>query len=260
MLVYSAIVPHPAVSIPDIGGQSAPDQITQTLKALATIRQELYASKPDTVVIISPHASSRPDTLSIHQNKDCQITFKQFGDLGNYFNLQTNMGLSYRLIERLESTAPVMAHEETLIDYGSAVPLFHLLNKLQEVKVCIIGTASDIDLVQHFSYGQQLLKPLDTTNERVAIIASADLSHDKKGDQPETGSAFDHQVIRLLEKNNIKEFLALAPEQCLAVNECGLRPIALLLGVLADKSYQLKTTSYERGLGIGYLTAQITLT
>ncbi len=260
MLVYSAIVPHPAITIPGIGGQNVHDQIDQTLKALTTIQQELYASKPDTVVIISPHASGRPETLSIHQNKDCQITFKQFGDLANYFNLRTNTGLSYRLIERLETTAPVLAHEETLIDYGSAVPLFHLMNQLREVSVAIIGTAADMNLTQHFGYGQQLRKPLDTTNERVAVIASADLSHDKKGAQPEVGAAFDHQVIKFLEKNSVKELLALAPEQSLAVNECGLRPIALLLGIIADKKYQIKTTSYERGLGIGYLTATITFT
>ncbi len=260
MLVYSAIVPHPAASIPGIGDVSANQNIGQTVNAYRTIQQELYASKPDTVVIVSPHASSRPDTLSIHQNKECQLTFKQFGDLGNYFTLKTNIGLSYRLIERLETSAPVMAHEETLIDYGSAVPLFHLLSTMREVKVCIVGTAADQNLALHYSVGQQLRKPLDTTNERIAIIASADLSHDKRDESSVNGSTFDHQVIKLLEKNKIKELLALSDKQTQAVNECGLRPICLLLGIMAEKNYQLKTLSYDRGLNIGYLTAAIRLT
>lgn len=260
MLVYSAIVPHPAASIPGIGEVSAGDLIQQTLKAYTSVQQELYASKPDTVVIISPHASSRPDTLSVHQNKECQLTFKQFGDLGQYFTLKTNVGLSYRLIERLETSAPLMAHEEVLIDYGSAVPLYHLLGSLRETRVCIIGTASELNLAQHFSVGQQLRKPLDTTNERVAVIASADLSHDKKGEPSANGATFDHQVIKLLEKNKTKEFLALSTAECLAVNECGLRPISLLLGIMADKNYVFKTLSYDRGLNIGYLTATIHLT
>lgn len=260
MLIYSAIVPHPAISIPGIGKQTTYNQIEQTLKALTIIQQELYASKPDTVIIISPHASSRPDTLSIHQNKDCQITFKQFGDLAHYFSLRTNTGLSYRMIERLETTAPVMAHEETLIDYGSAVPLFHLMNQLRDVPVGVIGTATELSIAQHLSFGQQLRKPLDTTNDRVAIIASGDLSHDKKGITSEAGVLFDNHVIKLLESNNIKELLAIPPEQSITVNECGLRPIMLLLGMLADKKYHIKTTSYERDLGIGYLTATITFT
>jgi aromatic ring-opening dioxygenase LigB subunit len=260
MLVYSAIVPHPAASIPGIGEVSAGEHIQKTLAAYTTIQQELYASKPDTVVIISPHASSRPETLSVHQNKECQLTFKQFGDLGNYFTLKNNVGLSYRLIERLETSAPVMAHEDLLIDYGSAVPLYHLLESIQETRVCIIGTASEVNLSQHFSVGQQLRKPLDTTNERVAVIASADLSHDKKGETTTNGSTFDHLVIKLLEKNKIKELLALPEEQSQAVNECGLRPICLLLGIMADKNYQFKTLSYDRGLNIGYLTTSIHLT
>jgi aromatic ring-opening dioxygenase LigB subunit len=260
MLVYAAIVPHPAGSIPGIGGPAVQEQIQKTIKAFSEIQQEIYAAKPDTIVVISPHASSRPDNLSIQQNKECQITFKQFGDLANYFSLQTNIGLSYRLIERLETTAPVIAHEESLLDYGSAVPLFHLVHNLQALSVACIGTASDVSLAHHFSYGQQLRKPLDTTNERIAIIASADLSHDKKGQQSDAGVAFDRNIIRLLEKNSIKELLALPADECLAVNECGLRPITLLLGILAEKNYQIKTKSYERGLGIGYLTATITLT
>jgi len=64
-LVFAAIVPHPPVAIPSVGKDQA-KQIEKTVVALEKLEKDLYAAKPDIVIIISPHGEVNPEAFTVN--------------------------------------------------------------------------------------------------------------------------------------------------------------------------------------------------
>ena len=259
MLTFSAIVPHPVISIPEIGKENI-NRIPQTIRASKIIRQELYASKPDFLIIITPHAVHVDDAFSINQAKELSINLKEFGDLSKRPVITNNIGLGYKIRESVEDSMPLILSENENLDYGSAIPLINSLNGLKDIKVVIIGTAPKLSLGTHFELGVKIMKQLDNNPERIAVLASADLSHDQEREITTTKKPnieFDRSLISLIEKQKINEFLAISEADVLRAAACGVRPIAVLLGLLKNKKYSSKVLSYEHSIGIGYPTILI---
>ena len=112
----------------------------------------------------------------------------------------------------------------------------------------------------YFEQGQWLVQRLK--EGRYALIASADLSHRLKekgsyGFHPD-GPKFDKKIIELLKKKDSDSILKLARFFPNAA-ECGLRPLAFILGVLKESNVRWKPEilSYENPFGVGYLAADL---
>ena len=56
-IVFAAITPHAPVLIPEIGKENL-KKLTKTEAALKKLEQELYAAKPESLVVISPHGQN----------------------------------------------------------------------------------------------------------------------------------------------------------------------------------------------------------
>lgn len=78
-ITNAMIVPHPPIIVPNIGkGEERKIQnITDAYKAAA---KRLIDSRPDTVVIISPHAPSYFDYIQISSGKEAYGNLGQFRD------------------------------------------------------------------------------------------------------------------------------------------------------------------------------------
>ncbi|MFH0873691.1 MAG: hypothetical protein V1846_02510 [Candidatus Komeilibacteria bacterium] len=256
MICFAAIVAHPVSSIPAIN-KGVDAQLTGTSAAFKQIKQELYASKPDTLLVVSPHVKGPAGTLTLNQNRILTVTFHDFGDLTPHGSFTSNIGLGYQLRQLVETSVPLITIESGELDHGSSVPLFHLLDTMSQIPIISVGTAHEVDLIQHFTCGQYWRKPLELTNERVAILISADLTHDLKDQSTADSQAFDSKIIHWIENQDIKALLALPNDNTLVQSVCGLRPIVLLLGILQGKAFSVQSLSYERALGIGYYSAFI---
>lgn len=256
MICFAAIVAHPVLSVPAIG-KGADTSLEQTIKAIGQIKHELHAAKPDTVVIISPHVKAPATTLTINQTKVLTITLRDFGDLTPYGTMINNVGMGYQLRQRVETSIPLVTIENSELDHGTSVPLFHLHESIAHVPIVSIGTAHELDLVTHYTCGQQWRQTLEVTNERIAVIVSADLTHDIKNQVSTDAAHFDSKIIHWVEKSDTKALLALPNDNTLVQNVCGLRPIALVFGLVQDKAISVESLSYERTHGIGYYNALI---
>lgn len=252
MLSFAAIAPHPAIAIPEISKQGI-EKVAQTVNGFQLLRQELYNSKPDVLIFITPHVADVDEVFTINQNTQLALNLKEFGDLTERYSLRNNLGLGYQIRERVESSFPVRLVENLSLDYGSAISHLCLAPNLRQVPIVIIGTASNLDLTTHFQFGQAILGALDNNTQRIAVIASADLSHDR-ADQTDNDAnvKFDRQIISLIEQNKTTQFLNLPSDSPSFKTACGLRPIALLMGLLKNKNHRASVVSYERSVGIGY--------
>ena len=260
-IIFSAITPHPPILIPAIGKENL-TRLKATQKAMQKLEQDLYSSQPDTILIISPHGQIQPDAFTMNLNPDFECNFELFGDFSTKLRLAGDIGLAYKIRERMETRAPLQLISDIYLDHGCGVPLCLLTQHLSKIKIIPLYY-SGLDLAAHFKFGQLLKRELLISKERVAIIASGDLSHRLTKDAPAgyspKGKKFDKKLIEYLTKNQITNILKMNHHFIEDAGECGLKSIIILLGILNGINYQPQILSYEAPFGVGYLVMKFKL-
>ncbi len=259
MIVFGAIVPHSPILVPSIGKEHR-DKLSATIGAIKEIEQALYLAKPDTVVIIAPHGARYPDAYSINLADHYTGTFETFGDFSTKVEATGDFMMMDHLQRKLrEEKVPFTLTSSDKLDYGYSIPILMLMSQLQNWKLVPISP-SMFDGASHYEFGKQLKRILHAEETRVAIIASADLSHklgpDSPGGTSTQGPAFDKAVNEAAEKLDAASLAALSSDIVEGSGQCGYRPIMTLLGTLDEIQVTPKKLSYEAPFGVGYLTAR----
>lgn len=261
MIVFSAIVPHPPPLLPSVGKAHA-EKLQKTIQAFAELEQDLYVRQPDVLVVISPHGKVLSDTFTIHLASTYTISFAQFGDHKTKAVMNADFMLIDKLQRRVRSAAPLHLSTDENVDYGIGIPLLRIAPHLPKATLIPIIT-SGLDYKSHYDFGRALKDDLANTTKRVAIIASADLSHTRSDAAPggysPTGATLDEKVIELLTTGNVTGLLTLDRKLTRDAKECGLRAILILLGAIERMNFTPKILSHESPFGVGYLVAELVL-
>lgn len=259
MIVFTAIAPHSPLLLPTIG-KDHQKKLKKTLDAYHHIEEEFYASKPDTIVIISPHGSVLPDAFPLFISPKYRANLKEFGDISTSYEFASDL----RLVEKLrkarfgKSAVPITGVTDAFLDYGATVPLFFLTAHLPHIPIVPLGI-SHLPIKEHFNVGIQIGEILKQTTKRIAVIGSADLAHTLTdaapgGFSPE-GKRFDEQIVQALRKDSRDTILRLE-KSAVEAKACGLGVIALTLGIISELNCTPKPLSYEGPFGVGYLVAR----
>lgn len=146
-------------------------------------------------------------------------------------------------------------------DWGFKVPLFFLA-KNTDAKLETFLTREDSP-EDHYAAGKDFyFSELKNSKDKIALIASGDLSHRLKIDGPyglhPDGKKFDDALLESLKNRDIGAILKLDqtyPE----AGECGLRSICFMIGILdaADIKWKADILSYEGPFGVGYLVTDL---
>lgn len=256
MLVFSALSPHPPILIPGVGKNNL-NKLKKTVKALKSLEQELYASKPETIIIISPHGQILDNAFTINLNPQYLANFKEFGDFSTELKFKGDPILiqEIRADDEMEKEIPLVLVSKEEIDHGISVPLYYLTQHLKEIKIIPVSYSA-LALKIHLKFGKFLQEQILNSNKRVAVIASGDLSHclTKKspGGYHKDGKIFDQKLIKLLKNKNVEGILNLNKNLIQNTKECGLKSIIIILGILNQSNYQSEILSYEAPFGVGY--------
>jgi len=224
------------------------------------LAEDFYQSAPDTVIVISPHLQEKTDSFSIGHTPSFKVSFKDFGDLETKLEFKHNIGLAYKIKESLETKIPVILSHEENLDHGSAVPLYYLTKMYRNVSVIPISYSLSTRQV-HFQFGQAIREIIDSTLERVAVVASGDLSHCLKEGAPAgyspRGREFDKLVRKFLVEKDVSAMLNLDESLVKEAAECGFRSILILLGIFDKINYEVELLSYQSPFGVGHLVANL---
>ena len=260
-IVFSAIVPHPAILVPQIGKENI-IKLAETGEAFEKLADDLAASQADTILIISPHGINQSETFTMNLNPQFTADLEAFGDFSDKQKWNGHIGLAYKIREQLETKAPLQLVSEENLDYGSAIPLIMLTKKISSIKIIPLYY-SGLPYESHFKFGQLLNRELLISRDNIAIIASGDLSHRVTKDAPAgyspKGRRFDKKLTDLLLKNKSQDILNLDPQMVAEAGECGLRSILILLGIMDGMKHSPQLLSYEAPFGVGYLVMQFKL-
>ena len=66
-LLAGFMVPHPPMIVPDVG-RGSEAQIEETIRAYEQVADEIAESKPETIIITSPHSIMYADYFHISRN------------------------------------------------------------------------------------------------------------------------------------------------------------------------------------------------
>ncbi len=256
MIVFSAVVPHAPFLVPSVG-KDAHGQVKRTVEALKQVEERLALAKPDTIVLISPHAPRYPDAFSANMSPQFMAHMQDFGDHETTVPARVN----YLLLDRVhramrEAQIPFTLRSGEALDYGFTVPLLYLTKHLPSWTLLPLAP-SDLPLDKHFQFGEALYHILQGEDARIALIASADLCHhgkpgDKNQISPET-QAYDDHLREAVKTKNIDLF---AQDPLTAERRpCGERPVAMALGALKELNTTTEELCYELPFGVGYLTS-----
>lgn len=259
MLVFAAIMPHPPESIPGIGNTDDFKAIEKTLQSFDELRKGIEKAVPDTIIIISPHAHLEPYAFSINSADSLRGSFDKFG-LDEVHEYENNFVFTNKLaFAGLMNDLPTRLHE-SFLDHGAMIPLYHLLKNIRPKVVHLSFSLMGYD--QQYYYGELIRGLINRgLGGRVAVIASADLSHKLTPSSPAgfspAAQKFDRDILHFLGANDEASILGLQPDALAEAAECGVRSIVILLGILHGNKYNFNLLSYEYPFGIGYMTARL---
>lgn len=261
-LLNAAIVTHSPILIPEIGKLNQ-QILNKTVDAYTELARELQGNDIETIVIISPHGQIQANCFTINVGPELNIDLSSFGFLGTRKKFISDLNFIDEL-KNIEG-AEIQLTSSPQLDYGASVPLYLLTEAMPDVKVVSISYAGELSLEDHIALGNRISQVINNSAKRIAVIASGDLSHKLKKNSPTgyspKGAKFDNKLIEFLNdsKTAKENILNMDAKLIKDASECGLKSIMVLLGVLADKTYEPEVMAYQTDFGIGYLTMNFKL-
>lgn len=266
-IVSAGISPHPPLIIPEIGGREI-EEVRRTVEALKKLSLEIAAFSPETVIIITPHGPMFRDALAALGDEELQGDFKAFRAPEVKLKAKNDLELLQAVVAEskkeklnvvvLRREKPVSFFDDTELDHGTTVPLYYL-QQAGSAKKIIVLTFALLPYRDLFRFGLALKRAVDATGRRVAVVASADLSHRLIKGAPAgydpSGKEFDQKLARYLQDYDVEKILSMDRELISRAGECGLRSIIILLGSLSTLNVTPEVISYEGPFGVGYLVA-----
>lgn len=262
-LVGAAIAPHSPLLWPTIG-KDYQSQVKKTRRALTTLAQEIYALRPQTIVVVHPHGPTHPGSFVLNVAERLTVNLAEFGDVVTTATWHGSLSLAHRIQERAEDHGfPLKLVHEPTLSYDAAIPLLSLPHNVSTASVLPIGPAA-LDRQTHVHWGSLLAEEFHQSRERVVVLASAELSHHASaaapgGQRPE-GTAFDRAIIKAMAKRALDEqLLAIEPAAVELAEACGYQPLLIVAGIVKRYRTVVRRLSYESPFGIGLLVTSIHL-
>jgi len=252
----AAIVPYSPLLLNSVNKNSA-GQLADTLKAYEKLKQDLTEKQIDTVVLLSPVGiiQDKAFTLNVLPEFTCQ--FEDFGDFVTKFTVAGDVQLAQLIKTKLDNNPMIQLTSANPLDYGSSVPMSFFKQVLPKIKVLPLY-APHSNLEELFAFGKKIKKELELSSEKIAIVASVNLSQRLSKDSPAGYSrqarAWDKKIIKALAGLDNKTILEQSDEVRTDVAELGLNQIALLLGILDEFKKGSHQLAYEAPWGVGLLT------
>lgn len=262
-ILLSAIVPHPPIILPPIG-QGQEREIRATIASYREIARRVRALSPDTIVIISSHATSYADYFHISPGSKARGDLKRFGaeqlQVSAVYDEEFTAALE-KICKRAGVFAGTKGEREKTLDHGSIIPLSFLAERELTSEVVRIGISA-LSAAEHYRLGKCIQKTAEELDRAVVVIASGDLSHKLLESGPygyhASGPEFDRQATQAMAEGDFLRLMTLDAALCEEAAECGLGTFWVLAGTLDRMNVKSELLSYEGPFGVGYAVAAFT--
>ncbi|HKP11273.1 MAG TPA: class III extradiol dioxygenase subunit B-like domain-containing protein [Blastocatellia bacterium] len=258
-IVFAGIAPHPPLLVPEVGGERI-ESVKDSQAAMRDFARRLLDTRPETVVVISPHSPLDPHAFTARASAEVEGDFRDFyapqvrlafaNDIELLDAVERSAGASGVTFARLSRDCP--------LDHGALVPLYYLHEAGWRGPVAVFGfTMQGND--KHLAFGRVIAEAAASVNRRVALVASGDLSHRLivGGPYPfePTAHLFDEQIVEAIANGNADQVIEVDEGLRNRAGECGYRSILVALGGVGRNLRDHQVLSYEGPFGVGYMVA-----
>jgi len=248
-----ALVAHPPIMVAEVGGAES-QRVRATADAMRELDGMLSTVDAALAVVVSPHSPSSMTSLPVRRAAHAVGDLARFRAPQVRVEAEVDVALASSLVvDGQRAGFSLTWAEETELDHGVVVPL-HALPRTMANKRCIFLGVSGWPLSRFVEFGGWLQGRL--RGRSAILIASGDLSHRLTPDAPygfrPQGPLFDRLVIDALRTRTWEQIEALDPDLVEEAGECGLRPLAILLGAGRAANLDSQVLSYEGPFGVGY--------
>ena len=210
-------VPHPPIIIPEIG-KGEERKIQTTISSYQTIALEIAKFKPETIIIVSPHATTYEDYFRIESGATSKGDFTSFSAPQISCTAKHDEDFFKALEKRANKQnfpCGTKGRQNTSIDHGTLIPLYFINKQYTNYKLVRLSF-SGMPFITHYNYGkliQEIIK--DEPDKRFVFIASGDLSHMLKEDGPygyaNEGPLFDKTICDILKSGDFLKLFSMLP-------------------------------------------------
>ncbi len=260
-LIKTIILPHSPLLIPEIGRANY-SFLSKTADAYKQVGESLKNLGIETLVIISPHGLTQNNTFTLNVAPEMTINLQDFGFIPPKIILNGDSLLADQIKNAIKSDLPLQLISESVLDYGSAIPAYLFKNIIDDFKIIVLVPANNLSLADHLNLGRHLQEIIKTSDKKIAVLASSDLSHRLKRKSPggysPKGAKFDNKLIEYLStpESAAENILKMDEKLIKDAGECGLKPIVVLLGLLEGIKTTARIFSYQTDFGVGYLSLE----
>ena len=150
-------VPHPPLIIPEIG-RGDEQAIKATIAAYQQVAKEIAAYKPDTIVIISPHALTYEDLFHIECGLSSRGNFADYKAPQISFNVAHDVDYVKKLASFAKKTtfpAGTDGRANNPLDHATMIPLYFINQHYREYQVVRLSF-SGLSFLTHYNYGKMI--------------------------------------------------------------------------------------------------------
>jgi aromatic ring-opening dioxygenase LigB subunit/AMMECR1 domain-containing protein len=260
-IVFAGVLPHGTELLP-AEGPLDPAAATGLQAACRDLVERLVAAKPDLVVLIDPHGPTFKQAIGICCAPVIRGDLAAFGRPDVTLELQTDLQLSQLLLGlSKEAGIPLTVPDRYVrqpLSHGVIVPWqFLTAAGLGRLPVVLVHPSGQ-PLARHYEFGQVVGYAAQRTGRRVAVLASAELSH-RHGDDAEAAAAYDRQVVEAFNGRHWVALVEQDPVALEAAGACGLGALAMLAGMFRPEAVESQPCHYEVDDGVGRMVGELSV-
>jgi aromatic ring-opening dioxygenase LigB subunit len=182
-VVCAVLMPHAPILVPEVGGGrgGAATASRQAMRQAAACVQD---SRPQALVLISPHAPRKPRAFGLWADARVEGSFEQFNAPEAQISLPNDRKLANRIrAELLARDLEAWWIQGKSLDHGALVPLWFLVEAGWSGPTVLLSLnyPEDGGLI---NLGEAIAAAAHARHRRIAIIASGDMSHRLTPDAP----------------------------------------------------------------------------
>jgi AmmeMemoRadiSam system protein A len=254
-VVIAALMPHAPILIPAI----ARDELSAVAASVASLRsvaRRIVESKPDVVVVVSPHSPRKPGAFGIWSGAQVAGDFGRFRAPDIRVEFKNDEAFGRELSGRLRGAGVRdWRIPQGPLDHGASVPLWYLAEAgwTGPVSVLSLNYPGEGGLAE---VGQALRNTARGLGIRVAVIASGDMSHRLKPDSAAgyepRAREFDQAFITCLKRGAYTEVDAIDSSLRDLAAEDVVDSAQVAFAAVESHAEGGKVFSYEGPFGVGY--------
>lgn len=259
-ILNAVMMPHPPIILPDIG-RGEERKIQSTIDACRAAAHFVAESAPDTVIVLSPHATLYSDWFHLSPGRGARGDFAHFGAPGVRLDVRYDNAFADAITDRAREQnfpAGTSGERDAALDHAAMIPLYFLREAYggKGLPPIVRIGLSGLPLLKHYRLGMLLRDVSSDLSRQASIIASGDLSHRLKSDGPygfrTEGPVYDERIMDVMGRAAFGELLNFSGDLCEKAGECGHRSFTIMAGAFDGISVSAERLSYEGPFGVGY--------